>query len=69
MGKSEKYWWGGFTGGQIAVWNVDDGWGGFTGSSNISMPCVYRTRQEARRRFEDVRKVYITPSLNTKECK
>ena len=55
--------WAGFNSDRIDVFDVDDGWGGF-GQGRTDMPCIYRTRKEARKRFQDVRKVEIREVKN-----
>lgn len=47
---------GGFLGGKLDWNELDDGWGG---SNWRKVPALFRTRQEARCQYEDVRHVEI----------
>jgi hypothetical protein len=60
-----KMWkaWAGFADGKLDTWLIDDGWGGL--GTNIGLRdsvCLFKTRREARQRFQDVRPVTITLS-------
>lgn len=55
-----KTLWGGFIDGNLDVREIDTGWGGW-GQGFIRMPMVFTTRAEARRQYEDVRKVEVKP--------
>jgi hypothetical protein len=60
-----KHFWAGYENDEIACWSVDDGWGGFVGWAHVKIPCLYLTKQDARKRFKDVRKVYISTTPTT----
>ncbi len=54
--------WGGFVGGKLD-WNANDtGFGGF-GVGLVSMPALFKTRKEARREYQDVRRVEIREAI------
>ena len=64
--------WAGFAEGKLDTWMIDDGWGGF--GTNLGLRnsvCLFKTRREARQRFQDVRPVLITlapPKRATKKA-
>lgn len=57
--RNRGFVWAGFTSGKLMWEQVDDGWGGYKGHGTVVHPCVYLSRKEARKRFQDVRKVRI----------
>lgn len=56
MKRAQVKLYGGFIGGKLDWREVDDGWGG---SNWRKTPALFRTRQEARTQYEDVRHVWI----------
>ena len=50
--------WGGFSEGKLHWDNVDDGWGGY-GVRLSLRPAIFRTRKEAKAKYQDVRKITI----------
>ena len=50
--------WAGFQNDRIDTCLVDTGWGG-KGASETRMPMLFVTKTEAKKRYEDVRKVEI----------
>ena len=58
MAKRDITAWAGFSDGEVAWFEMDDGFGGF-GNGLRQVPCLFRKRWEARAQFKDVRKVRI----------
>lgn len=54
-----KKFWAGFEGGKIAELSVDMGWGGYGTGDLIEAPMLFTTRREARKKFQDVRRVEV----------
>jgi hypothetical protein len=50
--------WAGFVEGKIHVRTVDSGFGGW-GNSFTEQPALFKTKDEARKEYEDVRHVEI----------
>lgn len=50
--------WGGFTDNKLDFRIVDDGWGGW-GQRRRTMPALFTNRREARRQYEDVRRIEL----------
>lgn len=55
MSKKEKTFWAGYVDGKPMVWDFNDGYG----AKDARGPAIYDTKAEARKRFEDVRRVKI----------
>lgn len=55
--RSKADLWAGFQAGQLDYQHVDDGWGG---SNHRWAPALFRNRNDARRQYQDVRKVRVT---------
>ena len=51
--------WGGFCGGKLCFYEIDDLFGG---SHKRLSPALFRTRREARKQFQDVRPVEVQAS-------
>lgn len=51
-----KTFWAGFVDGKLCVDLANDGYG------NTKMLCLYLSEKEAKRRFEDIRKVIVSES-------
>lgn len=51
--------WAGFESGKLCVIEVDAGWGGYGTGDHVKIPAIFSTRKEARKKFEDVRRVTI----------
>lgn len=54
-----KLVWAGFEGGEVMQLPVDMGWGGYGTGDFVVAPMLFLTRREARKKFEDVRRVEI----------
>lgn len=48
--------WGGFSSGRLDMREMDDKWGG---ENKRMVPAIFRNRKEARRQYQDVRRVEI----------
>lgn len=57
--KFERQFWGGFIGGKLDVRTVDEGFGGW-GQERHDEPALYTSRWQARRHYEDVRRVNVS---------
>lgn len=51
--------WAGFTDGRLDVIEVDAGWGGYGNGDRVKVPAIFSTKKEARKKYEDVRRVSI----------
>lgn len=54
-----KLFWGGFTNDKLDSVSVDMGWGGYGRGDMVSVPAIFKTRKEARKKFQDVRCIII----------
>jgi hypothetical protein len=52
--------WGGFSDGKLDVNRVDTGWGGYGKGDMVEVVAIFATRREARKKYEDVRRVRIS---------
>lgn len=55
----KQKWWGGFVNGRLDSIQADAGWGGFGHGDLSGMPAVFKSRADARRKYQDVREVDI----------
>lgn len=53
-----KTLWGGFCDDKLDMRDIDDHFGG---QNTHAAPSIFTSRKEARRQYEDVRKIKITP--------
>ena len=60
-----RFAWGGFTSDKLHADLVDMGFGGFGQSKQASL-AVFLTRAEAKKQYQDVRKIEIVEVLPTK---
>jgi hypothetical protein len=51
--------WGGFLDGKLHVREIDTGFGGYQTTGFIETHAIFRTRTEARKQYEDVRRVSL----------
>lgn len=51
--------WGGFSDGRLVVGDIDTGFGGYRGGGIVQAPSIFMNRADARREYEDVRRVEI----------
>lgn len=51
--------WAGFSEGKLAIIEVDAGWGGYGTGDMVRVPAIFATKREARKKFQDVRRVKI----------
>ncbi len=51
--------WAGFCDGELQFNEVDMGWGGFNTGDMVTVPALFKTREKARKKYRDVRRVEI----------
>ena len=56
---AKKIFWGGFVDGKLDVTPVDMGWGGFGTGDIVQLPCIFRTKADAKKKYQDVRKLEV----------
>jgi len=54
MSDKRKLFWGGFVDNKLDSVVVDMGWGGYGQGDMVCVPAIFKTRKEARKKFQNV---------------